>query len=676
MSRAHGHYFDARTLRTEPVELVFGSTHLHVVRAGGDATMIVPLAEVRVSDRLAHVPRFLYLPDDRAIETPANEVIDALLARRGAGRVNAVVHWLEQRVRVAAIATVLLAVSLIAALFYGLPIAARAAATNVPAEIERQAGRAALATFSTYLAPSRLSFAEKQAVHAQLDRLVLAQGLPAKPTLEFRAMGQHANAFALPGGIIIVSDALVRLGSDQEIAAVLAHEIGHWQSRHGLQSVLRSSTALLVVTAVTGDLSTLTTFAATIPLTLLQRGYSREFEREADDYAIALLRRAKIDVRHMASILDKLEKSRKAGRNDYSYLSTHPSTSDRLQRIDPSGTFAEFAREQSTFDLSALTEAPEFTLCPLPEVPVALRAQQSEGDVLVSFEIDEIGRASRVRIQRSPHPDFAAATTAAVERWRFLPGRMGYRTVVTRAEATVQFRPDRAPIVVSGMKLPTEANSTAAGDPHSTPPQLTRTIQPEFPLHLRMAGTSGTVTLEFIVDVHGQVLNPKVLESTHPSFEAPALAAVAQWEFKPGRREGRAVNTRVQQVITFNLDEPESPKTVSAPPPPPSRTVTDILVAHARPTILVQTAPAYPPGLRSMEADVRVEFSVDRDGRVTKPRVILSTNPNFDEAALATVRNWRFTSQPEGVDPRVRDTFRYEIHFRRTPGHPPATALN
>ena len=56
------------------------------------------------------------------------------------------------------------------------------------------------------------------------------------------------------------------------IAAVLAHELGHVERRHGLQSVLRNSAALLVVSTITGDLSTLSTFSATLPFLLLQYG--------------------------------------------------------------------------------------------------------------------------------------------------------------------------------------------------------------------------------------------------------------------------------------------------------------------------------------------------------------------------------------------------------------------
>lgn len=672
MSRATGHYFDARTLHAEPVEIFFGESHLHILRAAGEVAVLVPIHDVRVSDRLGHVPRFLYLPDDASIETPDNDAVDAVLTRRRRGRVNACVHWLEQRARVAAVATVLLAACVVAAVAFGLPVAARKIAHRVPAEIERQAGRAALGTLTRFLQPSQLSATDRQRVIELTERLVATQGLAGKPALEFRSMGKHANAFALPGGIIVVSDALVQLASDDELSAVLAHEIGHWQQRHGLQGVLRGSAALLVVTAVTGDLSTLTTFAGTIPFTLLQRGYSRAFEVEADEFALAALQRAKIDARHLASILDKLEKTREGGRGDYSYLSTHPSTSDRVRRIDPTGTFAEFARASATYDLAALTIPPTFSRQPLPEIQPSVRALGKGGDVEVTFVVDELGRTRDIQIDPAAHPSFALATATAVKGWTFSPGRKGSRAVSTRVKATVQLRLDREPMIVCNVGFPPEpiVDITKGG----VPPKMTHSVPPEFPVKLRLAGLSGEVMVEYIVDRQGNVTDAQVVRSTHAEFEAPAIAAVMQWKFTPGSRDGRTVKTRVQQVITFNLnEEPDDDEPAAASAETPVRTLADWAAGHKFPTLLVQTAPVHPPGRRSVEADVTVEFSVNRDGHVVDAHVVTSTNSDFDAAALDAVAKWRFTPQAATVDARVLSTLRYEIHFRRDPTHPVAT---
>lgn len=329
----HGICFDGESLLGRTVILNVSAGR--ILSTDLPATLDTPLTDVRTSDRLAGIPRYLYFPGGKTVETTDNDAVDILLANQRRGRLVALIHELERRHQVAAAATLFLVAAVCLAVWWGLPALARHAALAAPVAIEEQAGRAALSTITQILPGSDLKPAERKRVIALVERLGRAAGLAKTPEVVFRSMGgQSPNAFALPGGIIVVSDELVRLTEvDDEIAAVLAHEIGHLQHRHGLQGVLRSSAALLVVSTVTGDLSTLTTFAGTLPFLLLQRGYSREFETEADDYAVELMRRAGIEVRHFESILKKLEAARPAQGNDFTYLSTHPNTDDRIKAL-------------------------------------------------------------------------------------------------------------------------------------------------------------------------------------------------------------------------------------------------------------------------------------------------------------------------------------------------------
>jgi predicted Zn-dependent protease len=146
--------------------------------------------------------------------------------------------------------------------------------------------------------------------------------------------GGLPNAFALPGNMIIVTDELVRLpASDDELAAVLAHELAHLERRHGLQSLLRQSFAVLLAAGITGDASALTTFAAAIPLSLLTAGYSRDLEREADAYALELLRARGIPPRAFATVVVKLDAARESLQRNSTYTSTHPATDERTDRF-------------------------------------------------------------------------------------------------------------------------------------------------------------------------------------------------------------------------------------------------------------------------------------------------------------------------------------------------------
>jgi TonB family protein len=452
-----GTLFDGETLAATPVTLGLAAGRL----SSADETTVPPvaLAEVRVSDRLGDTPRYLYLPDGRTVETPDNESIDTLLAGQRRGRLVALIHALETHSRVAATATLLLVATLGATLWWGLPVLAYRVAMAVPDRIEQQAGRTALVTINQILAPSQLSAANRNRVLAQVKRLAKAGGLEASPEVIFRSMGgKFPNAFALPGGMIVVSDELVQLAvADGEMAAVLAHEIGHWQSRHGMQSVLRGSTALLVVSAVTGDLSALTTFAGTIPFLLLQRGYSREFEAQADAYAVDLMRKAGIELRHLESILRKLEASRPAQGNDFTYLSTHPGTADRIKSINPTSTLtasvqspsAPLAENRSTGSSSLAGSAagndvipPQPLHRPPPAFPPEMRAAHLSGEVTVEFVIDTNGQVRSPRVVRSTYKEFEAPAITAVSQWTFSPALKNGEKVEFLVSQKLEFSAD------------------------------------------------------------------------------------------------------------------------------------------------------------------------------------------------------------------------------------------
>jgi TonB family protein len=455
-----GTYFDGETLDGRPVQLMAANGRIQSTEP--PALIDVALEELGVSDRLGDIPRFLYLPGGRTITTPDNDAVDQLLSHRRQGRLVALIHALEGRYQVAAAATVLLVASVALTVWWGLPVLARRAALAVPGSIEEKAGQVSLATLQRFLAPSQLNRGDRGRVQAQADRLVKAAALAQPPKLVFLSMGgQSPNAFALPGGNIIMSDELVRLAEyDEELAAVLAHEIGHWQHRHGIQSVLRSSTSLLVVSTVTGDLSTLTTFAGTIPFLLLQRGYSREFEAEADAYALDLLRRANIDPRHFRSILRKLDASRPKQGNDLTYLSTHPGTEARVKALGnlpgdaPIGTKAKEAvaasashssRPQIKTYLTGAGPVEAGVIMPhsLPDNPLNLPPEvesgRLKGRVVVEFVVDEQGRTQEPRIVHSDYKEFEASTLAAIRAWRFEPARKNGRAVSFRASQTFEF---------------------------------------------------------------------------------------------------------------------------------------------------------------------------------------------------------------------------------------------
>ena len=154
------------------------------------------------------------------------------------------------------------------------------------------------------------------------------------------------NAFAAPGGFIFLTRGMLRCCPQEDaVAAVLAHEIGHVQYKHGLRAIKQSRvTSALTALAIKGakkygdeDLAKLTeTFEGSISditKTLIVNGYSRSFENQADLAAISILQRTGYNPNGLVTMLNQMKTQLKPGRQDFA--ATHPSPDSRLAEIQP-----------------------------------------------------------------------------------------------------------------------------------------------------------------------------------------------------------------------------------------------------------------------------------------------------------------------------------------------------
>lgn len=97
------------------------------------------------------------------------------------------------------------------------------------------------------------------------------------------------------------------------------------------------------------------------------------------------------------------------------------------------------------------------------------------------------------------------------------------------------------------------------------PPAARRSVRPEYPAELREAGVSGQVVLSFVSGADGNVDGVTVVKSTHPALEAAAVAAIAQWGFEPGQKDGKAVKVGMQIPIVFSPPRTGAPPANAAP---------------------------------------------------------------------------------------------------------------
>lgn len=141
------------------------------------------------------------------------------------------------------------------------------------------------------------------------------------------------NAFALPNGTIVVLDGLANSLSDDEVMAVLGHELGHVVHRHGMKGVMRSVGLLTVAGAVFGEFSTV--LASTVA-SLQTFHYGRDDEREADLYGRRFAEAARLPAGTEAAMWRKLRAAEKRLGVDGlpAWMSTHPSTEERLRAAE------------------------------------------------------------------------------------------------------------------------------------------------------------------------------------------------------------------------------------------------------------------------------------------------------------------------------------------------------
>jgi Zn-dependent protease with chaperone function len=176
---------------------------------------------------------------------------------------------------------------------------------------------------------SALSQSEQQRIAAQFTQLTVALDGAPPYRLLFRKSRIGPNALALPSGQIVLTDELARLlGDDDEaLMGVLAHELGHLQRRHLMRRVVHGAATGAATMALFGDASAM---LATVPAVLLDLKYSRDAELEADDFAAALMEAAGLDRARLALALERLAGD---GEPAHAYLSSHPATAERADRL-------------------------------------------------------------------------------------------------------------------------------------------------------------------------------------------------------------------------------------------------------------------------------------------------------------------------------------------------------
>lgn len=167
---------------------------------------------------------------------------------------------------------------------------------------------------------------------------------------------KKVNAYALPGGIIVVNAGLIaKAGSADELAGVLAHEIQHVEHRHTLQQMIHAAGWAAVLAVVLGDVSAIT---AIVVHQLGNLRNSRKLEAQADAEGMKALARAGIPVEGMPAMFRRLQSEEaRIGDDTPGLLSSHPATAERIAELERLSTTLRCECRSLSYDWPAVQTA-------------------------------------------------------------------------------------------------------------------------------------------------------------------------------------------------------------------------------------------------------------------------------------------------------------------------------
>jgi Zn-dependent protease with chaperone function len=333
-----GSYFDGKTSRAHAVHVVFDGVNLRV--AGDEFTLEAPMARVEIEPVLGRSRRVLTLKPGR-LETADLAAVARLEALTGRNRGMTFVSTLERRWGFVLLSFVALLGIIAGMVVFGLPWLAGHAASVTPVSVLQPLTSQTLRLLEAqYLEPTRLSAQRQRDVEAIFDEVVRDVTARERVTgvYDFELLLRDspvlgANALALPSGPIIATDDFINLTkSADEIRGVLAHEVAHVTRRHALRQLYQGVGVFAVASIVVGDFAGITSIAASLPAILIQSGYSRQAESEADVVAGRYLISRGVGTKPLRDILERLTEERNGGATP-SLLRTHPGTDDRLEDL-------------------------------------------------------------------------------------------------------------------------------------------------------------------------------------------------------------------------------------------------------------------------------------------------------------------------------------------------------
>ena len=331
-----GYYLDGQTAARQRVSIQLMRLGLHVTTERGD-TLWWPYEEIRQTQgfysgeqvRIERGGEFAeaLLVSDKEFLVQLHQIAPELAtkfhdpARR------------KTRARLALLAALASIGILVVLYLWGIPALSGLVASLVPVSWEERLGQAVV----EHLAPPAMRCTDMNRTPVISEILTaLTTHSPTSPyTIRVILVNDSSiNAFAAPGGYIVLFRGLLeKTQTPEELAGILAHELQHILNRHSTRALIQHVSMGLLLAAITGNTSGTAAYGLEGARILGSLRYSRQNEEEADAGGMRMLLEAGIDPAGMIAFLELLKKRTSESPAILKYLSTHPGTEDRIEKL-------------------------------------------------------------------------------------------------------------------------------------------------------------------------------------------------------------------------------------------------------------------------------------------------------------------------------------------------------
>lgn len=211
--------------------------------------------------------------------------------------------------------------------FVVVPFVAERFAARLPISVEKQFGDI---VFDKIIADEKIDNENSRRLTAFFKELNYPDNYDVHV---YMVKDKIVNAFALPGGKILVYEGIMReMNNSNELVALLSHEYSHVSLKHSTRNLFRSLSSYMFVSILFGDASGVTAVVVQNADKLKQLGYSRQLEEDADKNGLKLMKQRQLDPQGMYDLFQVLKKS-EGDYNGPQFLSTHPLTNTRIEYV-------------------------------------------------------------------------------------------------------------------------------------------------------------------------------------------------------------------------------------------------------------------------------------------------------------------------------------------------------